>query len=254
MRGKIQIKTEEELKIMAEGGQILAEVKDEVRKAVKVGAVAYDLDKLAEELLIKKGAEPSFNKVPGYYWTTCININSGIVHGIPTKKLIFKEGDVVSVDLGAYYKGFHTDTSFTYALNPTTSIKKFLAAGEEALHTAIKAAIPGNRIYDISKAIESTLTKYHYTPIRALVGHGVGRELHEEPQIPCFTAGRYTDSPEIVPGQALAIEVMYTEGNGEVVMEDDGWTIATYDDKISALYEESVAVHKNGTKVLTSLK
>lgn len=254
MRNSIKIKTEDELLIMEEGGRKLAEVKSAVKDIIAPGVTAYDLDHLAEELVLKKGGKPSFKMVPGYYWTTCVNVNAGVVHGIPTKKLVFKDGDIISVDLGIFYKGFHTDTSFTMALHPDAEVKRFLAAGEEALKSAIKQAKPGNRIYDISEATESILEKYGYSPIRALVGHGVGRDLHEEPQIPCFTDGRREDSPEILPGAALAIEIMYTTGSGDVVMEDDGWTIATYDDKISALYEETVAVHKNGPQIITNIK
>jgi methionyl aminopeptidase len=212
---------------------------------------AADIEELAKELIEKEGGKPSFMMVPGYKWATCVNVNEGLVHGIPKKKVVFKKGDVVSVDVGFYYKGFHTDTSITKGLAVDAKTKKFLATGEAALKNAIKAAKAGNRIMDISEAIETTVKANGYSPIRALVGHGVGRALHEGPQIPCFTGGKKEKSPEILPGMVLAIEVMYSLGSPEVELGLDGWTISMRDAKIAALYEETVAITKHGPFVLT---
>jgi len=244
-------KTPKEIESMIEGGKLLKSVKNELKKAVTVGVSAEEIDKLAEKLILAVGAKPSFKMVPKYYWTTCVNIDDGIVHGIPKKEMIFKKDELISVDVGLFYKGFHTDTSFSVYLGQDKLKKSFLAAGQEALALAIKAARPGARIYDVSNTIETTLSKYKLTPVRALVGHGVGRDLHEEPQIPCFVHGKREDSPEILVGSTLAIEVMYTSGNGNLKLEDDGWTISTEDGKISALFEDTVAVTKNKTLVLT---
>ena len=189
--------------------------------------------------------------VAGYYWATCINVNDGVVHGIPKKSVVFKKGDVVSVDAGFFYKGFHTDTSFSIALEPTKQVKKFLLTGEIALRKAIKAMQVGGKIYDISSRIQEAVEANGYSPIRALVGHGIGRSLHEEPQIPCFRIGEREESLELVPGMVFAIEVMYTAGSGDVVRESDGWTISTADGKISALFEETVALTRSGPLVLT---
>jgi len=249
----IKLKTPEEIAVMAEGGDKLGWVKNELLKAVEAGVNAYTIDELAEKLILKEGGKPSFKMVPGYSWTTCVNINEGVVHGIPSKTVIFKKGDVVSIDVGMFYKGFHTDTSLTTAISPSPKVKKLLSVGEEALRLAIKQTTPGKRIYDISLAIEERLKKAKLSPIKALVGHGIGKNLHEEPAIPCFVSGAKHDSPEIKEGAVLAIEVMYAEGGGDVVIDDDGWTIVTRDGKISALYEETVAVTKNGPKVLTGL-
>jgi methionyl aminopeptidase len=247
----IKIKTPEEIQIMAEGGKKLARVKKGLAEAVKAGVTALDIENLAVKLVKEEGAEGSFNKVSGYSWLTCISVNEGLVHGIPTKDLVFKEGDLVSIDVGLYYKGFHTDTSITVGINPSPENKKFLNIGINALEKSIARARVGNYIYDISEAIETTIEGAGYTTIKALVGHGVGRELHEDPQIPCFVPGRITDSPKIEPGMVLAIEVMYAAGSDKVHILEDGWTIAMRDGKMSGLFEESVAITPKGAIVLT---
>lgn len=252
MFGKFQIKTPEEIEIMHEGGKKLGKIKKQLAQAVKIGVSAYEIDKLAEELILASGGEPSFKKVSGYYWTTCVNVNEGIVHGIPKKTIIFKKGDLVSIDVGMYYEGFHTDTSISVGLELSSENQKFLEAGKEALNKAISKVKKGNRIYNISETMEKTLLKNGYNPVTSLVGHGVGRELHEEPQVPCFTLGEAKDTPEIQVGMTLAIEVMYTLGTTDLVYEEDGWTIATADGKISGLFEETVAVTNHGPVILTA--
>jgi len=247
----IQIKTPQEIETMMEGGKKLARVKNILAEAIKPGVSGMDIENLAAKLIKEEGAEGSFNKVPGYSWLTCICVNAGLVHGIPTREMVFKKGDVVSVDVGLYYRGFHSDTSITVGIDVIPDVRKFLNIGQNALEKAIAKACPGNYIYDISKAIQTTVEDAGYSTIKALVGHGVGRELHEEPQIPCFLPGKITDSPKIVPGMALAIEIMYAMGGDKVEVLEDGWTVAMRDGKISALYEESVAVTENGPKVMT---
>src|SRR3970040_671810 len=184
---------------MTEGGKKLARVKNLLKSQVKIGANAQDVDRYAEELILKEGGKPSFKMVSSYYWTTCVNVNDGIVHGIPKKELVFKKGDVVSVDVGMYYKGFHTDTSFTTAIEVSAEVKKFLEVGETALKKAIAKETGGNRIFDISLAIQDTVEAAGYCVIRALTGHGVGRQLHEEPKITCFVSGSREESVGIVP-------------------------------------------------------
>jgi methionyl aminopeptidase len=247
----IDLKTPEEIQTMLEGGKRLARVKKALAEAVKPGVSSLDIENLAVKLIKEEGAEGSFNKVPGYSWVTCICVNEQLVHGIPKKDVIFKNGDLVSVDVGLYYKGFHTDTSISVGINLSPDNQKFLNIGQNALEKAIRAAQVGNYIYDISEAIESTIEGAGYTTIKALVGHGVGRELHEEPQIPCFVPGRVQDSPKIVPGMMLAIEVMYAQGSDRVEVLPDGWTIAMRDGKMSGLFEDSIAVTTKGPIVLT---
>jgi methionyl aminopeptidase len=255
----IPTKSDEEIQIMAVGGAKLARVKNALAEAVAEGVGASDIEDLAVKLIAKEGAEASFKKVPGYHWATCVNVNEGLVHGIPTASVIFKKGDIVSIDVGVYYQGFHTDTSVSVGIGATPENRRFLAVGREALGKAIKVAKEGNHIYDISAAIEGTVEAAGYSTIKALVGHGVGRELHEEPQIPCFLPrsnrgepGRITDSPQIKKGMVLAIEVMYAAGSDAVEVLGDGWTIRMQDGKIAALFEETVAVTAEGGKVLTA--
>lgn len=253
-RDKIITKSEDELEVMKEGGKLLSEIKAELIDNVKEGVSAFEIDSLADSLIEKTGGEASFKMVDNYSWATCVNVNDGVVHGIPKKSTIFEKGDVVSVDVGLYYKDFHTDTSFTVVIDPDEKMQDFLELGQKALKNGISEALVGNRIYDISKAIEDTLKRGKATPIRALVGHGIGKKLHEDPQIPCFTSGKREDTPEIPKGATFAIEVMYTMGGSELGLDEDGWTISTQDGKIASLFEETVAVIGNGPLVLTEIR
>lgn len=248
---KFSLKTPEEIAIMAEGGKKLSLVKKALKSAVKAGLSAASIEALAMAEIKAQGAEDSFSKVPGYKWATCINVNDGVVHGIPSPELIFQDGDIVSVDVGLFYKGFHTDTSFSVLLGEDKEKQRFLEIGRSSLNNAIKNAKAGKRLRDISEGIESTLLTNGCYPIEALVGHGIGRELHEDPMIPGYT-GYAGENFELKEGVVLAIEVMYTMGSGEVKTDADGWTIRTKDGKISALFEETVAVGKDGPFVLTA--
>lgn len=248
---KLSLKTPEEIKIMAEGGAKLARVRKSLMAKVGVGVSALEIESLADRLIKEEGAVPSFKMVPGYSWATCVNINDGIVHGIPKKDMIFKDGDVVSVDVGLFYRGFHTDTSDTILVGRDPEKSKFLDCGRRALAEAIKQAKPGKKISDISRAIEETLEAQNYSPIRLLVGHGVGRELHEYPAVPCFVSKKGSDDVELVPGLVIAIEVMYAAARPDLVTDRDGWTIRSRDGKITALFEETVAVTSRGPLVLT---
>lgn len=247
----IDIKTDKQIQIMAEGGKILSAIRKKLVSKVAAGVSAMDIEDLAMDLIKKAGAEPSFTRVKDYKWATCISVNEQLVHGIPKKDTVFKRGDLVSIDVGVLYKGFNTDTSVTVGIDIDPQKQKFLEVGRRALNLAIKEARIGKYIYDISKAMETTLKNANFSPIRALVGHGVGKILHEDPQIPCFVPGDIKKSPRIVEGMVLAIEVMYALGSSDVELLEDGWTIGMRDGKISALFEETVAVTKSGPKVLT---
>ncbi|EKE04872.1 MAG: Methionine aminopeptidase [uncultured bacterium] len=249
---KINLKTAEEFKIMEEGGKILHEVKLVLREVSKIGVSATEIDKLAEKLILKAGAEPNFKKIKDYSWSTCISINEGVVHGIPHKGIVFKDGDLVSIDLGVLYKGFNTDTSISFGLNPSKEVEQFLKIGRQAFQNAVSAIVPNNSyIYDISKGMEEVLLKNGYSPILDLTGHGIGKKLHEEPYIPCFASGLRIESPKIVPGMALAVEVMYCMGEPNLVKENDGWTISTQDGKIAGLFEDTIIVTEKGFKIIT---
>jgi len=208
----------------------------------------------ANELIEKTGGRASFKMVPNYSWATCVSLNADVVHGIPTKENVFKDGDIVSVDVGLFYKGFHTDTSFSKGINPNKELKRFLLAGEMAVAAAIKKCIPGNKIYDLSLAMEKIIVLAGYTPVWSLVGHGVGRSLHEEPAVPCVLQEEKDESVTLVEGLVLAIEIMYGAGGGEIYKKADGWTLSMRDDKISGLFEETVAVTTDGPFVLTKVR
>ncbi len=249
---KLTIKSEEEMKIMHEGGKKLSRVKKNIAKAVKPGMSAWDIEELANKLIEKEKAFPSFKKVSGYKWATCVNVNDGVVHGIPKKTTIFKKGDVISVDVGIFYKGFHTDSALTVYLGDQEDRKNFLDAGKKAMLDGIKEVKKGKTIGDISAAIEKRLFANNLKPVWNLTGHGVGRELHEEPNIPCFVSHDPIEKLVIGEGFVLAVEVMYTQGNGNLKEDADGWTLRTKDGKIAGLWEETVAVTRNGSVVLTT--
>lgn len=248
---KVTIKTPKEIEIMARGGKILSETKKYLYDLVKPGVSAWDIEVAADHFIKEHGAFPSFKKVPGYSWATCINVNNGVVHGIPKKETIFEKNDVISVDVGVFLDGFHTDSAISKYLGSEPRIVKFLETGRAALNKAIKNAVEGNTIGDISKAYEEVLSEANLNPIRSLTGHGVGRELHEDPYIPCFASNSASERVKITKGMTLALEVMYTEGSGNLVLDKDGWTLRTKDGKISALFEETVAITDKGTVILT---
>lgn len=245
---------------MAEGGAILARARRIAAESVVPGITTSELDAIAEKVIREAGAVPAFQKVPGYKHATCININEVVVHGIPTDYAI-KEGDKVAIDVGVLWKGFNTDGAVTVRCNDpmiqrsSDPVDKFLEATKKAWRKSIELAVPGNRIWDLSRAMQEGVEKDGYSVVRALTGHGIGRKLHEEPAIPCFTVGERKNSLVIQEGMALAIEIMANMGSPDVAYKnDDGWTIVTADGRISALFEETVAVTKSGLVVLTQEK
>lgn len=255
----INIKSSQEIKLMKQGGRILAEVLFEVIRQIKPGVSELELDALAEKLIIKKGGEPGFKKVKGYHHSICVSVNDVVVHGIPTT-YGFKENDIVGVDCGVFYKGFHTDMAETVrvsgsqsTIKKTDEVQKFLNTGKKALKAGIEQAKVGNRVGHISKAIQDIVEKENgYSIVRSLVGHGVGRSLHEEPEIPGFLQGKISKTPEIIPGMTIAVEVIYNQGKRDVRLSNDRWTIKTEDNSISGLFERSILIAKNGPELLTT--
>jgi len=253
----INIKNEQEIKIMTVSGHILAETLFEVLKHVKPGVSEIELDKLADKLIVEKGGEPGFKKVKGYHHATCISTNDVVVHGIPSDYRL-KEGDVIGIDCGVYYKGFHTDMSETVRVKSQKSkvkndqVDKFLETGKKALEEGIKAAKLGNHVGDISKAIQDIVEGEGYSIVRSLVGHGVGRDLHEEPEVPGYLAENIEKTSVLRKGMTIAVEVIYNMGKNEIVLaNDDGWTIKTKDGNFSGVFERTIAITENGTVVLT---
>jgi methionyl aminopeptidase len=242
-----------QIEAMKIGGGMLGRVRKALYDFTVVGVSPKQVEFKARELIKAEGGELSFTKVPGYRWATCININDGIVHGIPTSEVPFEDGDLVTVDVGVYYHGYHTDAAFSKIVGTSTVEKdRFLKAGLEGLQNAINAVKPGNRIGDISEAMESTLKKYGYHATKELTGHGVGKELHEDPMISNVVVGPREKTPMIKLGQTLAIEIIYVQGKPSLVLEEDGWTISVKDGTLSAVHEETVLVTEDGCSILTT--
>ena len=249
----IKFKTPQEVEIMQTGGKMLAETLWEVIKHLRPGVSEVEIDKLAEELILKKGGEPGFKKVEGYKHAICVSTNDVVVHGIPTNYK-FKEGDVVGIDCGVFYRGFHTDMSETKIVGKSSnkSVKKFLEVGEKALNAGIKQAVLGNHVGHISKAIQDIVEgEGGYSVVRSLVGHGVGRDLHEEPEIPGYIHGKIEKSPLLREGMVIAVEVIYNMGGADLSLDDDGWTLRTRDGSLAGLFERTIAITKNGPLGLT---
>lgn len=243
----MKLKTNSEINIMKECGSISTYALNEVLKHVHPGITLLELDRIAEKAIISKGGSPSFKTVDDYAFTTCINVNDGIVHGLPNNYKI-KTGDLVSIDLGALYKGLHTDLSYTVEVG-TLKEEKFLNVGIEALRAAIANCKPGNPMGFVSNTIQKMVEKWGYTVSRELVGHGVGHELHEDPLVPGY--GKLTTGPKLQEGMTLAIEVIYQKGSPKLKIDSDGWTIKTADGSLSALFEATVAITKDGPLILT---
>lgn len=247
----------DKIKIMQQGGHLLRNILDTLLSRVKPGVQTASLDKLANEMIIDAGGSPSFQTVRNYKWATCMCVNDEVVHGIPDDQL--KAGDLLCVDIGLLYKGFHTDTAKTVIVesdqkpvHKNPRLIKFLKAGQEALNKGISKAKINNRIGDISKIIQETIEGQGYSVVKSLVGHGVGRKLHEEPQIPGFLDVPIETTPVIKEGMTLAIEVIYNEGLPDVVYKNnDGWTIITKDGSLSAVFEHTIAITRTGQLLLT---
>ena len=238
---------------MREGGKILGEVRHKLYELTQVGISPLELELKTRALIKNLGGELSFTKVPGYQWATCINLNHGVVHGIPTSEKPFQSGDVVTVDVGVFYRGYHTDAAFTKVVGESTPSKdRFLEAGMMGLKNAIAVVKPGNYIGDISQAMDETIKSFGYSCTKELTGHGVGRELHEEPMISNVVLTKREKTPLIVKDHTLAIEIIYVEGQPTLVMESDRWTISTRDGKIAAVQEETVQVTADGCSILTT--
>ncbi len=237
---------------MIEGGKILADVKRQIKQYSQTENSLQAIDKKAENLIEKAGAKPSFKMVPSYSWTTCININDSIVHGIP--KGYLNKGDFVTIDMGVYFKGFHTDSAMSSVIGKATKEqKRFLSVGEKVLARTIKKAIVGNKIKDLSQSMQQGIESEGFSVIRELTGHGVGEEIHQKPSIPCFVSNHPDMRVKLYDGMTIAIEVMYAMGDWPLIKDSDGWTLRTKDGKLSAVIEETVLVTNNKPIILTAL-
>lgn len=245
----VKSRSEEELDLMRESGRITGAALKKVLANVSTGVSGLELEAIVEQEIKSLGGQISFQTVEDYKWATCITVNEQVVHGIPTNRRL-EEGDIVSIDLGTVFKGWHTDAAWSVVVGESESEKKkFLSVGEEALWLGIKQAVDGNKIGDIAEAIQSKVEGAGYSIVRSLVGHGVGKELHEEPEVPGY--GKKGTGLTLKKGMTIAIEVIYNMGGKEVVLEDDGWTISSADESLAGLFEMSVIIGDRKAEVLT---
>jgi methionyl aminopeptidase len=247
----IVLKSPDEIKRMAESCRIVAEVLDGIKKYISSGIATIELDEFAESFIVKRGAKPAFKGYNGYPASVCTSVNEQVVHGIPSKARL-KDGDIISLDIGVYYRGFYGDAAITLPVGKINgNAEKLLLATEKALYLGIEKAVIGNRLSDVSAAIQDYAESEGFSVVRELVGHGIGRQLHEEPQVPNF--GKPGQGPEIKEGMTLAIEPMVNAGGWEVILLNDGWTTITKDRRLSAHFEHTIAVTKDKNIILTKL-
>lgn len=248
----IVLKTGRELSIMREACRISAGALQTAGKAVEPGVSTAELDKLAEEYILSQGGKPNFKNYHGYPATACISINNEVIHGIPSSKRILKQGDIVSIDLGAEFGGYHGDNAATFACGDVSpEAKRLMDITEQSLYKGIAAAVSGGRIGDIGHAVQSFVEANGYSVVRKFIGHGIGTKLHEEPEVPNFgTKGR---GIRLVPGMTLAIEPMVNAGGSDVRILPDGWTVLTTDGSLSAHFEHTVVITADGPKIMTLL-
>lgn len=248
----IYYKTEEEVALIKESAEILGRTHGLLAGHVKPGISTLELDKLAEEFIKDHQASPSFKGYSGFPFSLCISVNENVVHGFPSEYEL-KEGDIVSIDCGVLYKGYHSDSAYTYGVgNIDGAVKELLDHTKTSLYLGIEQAVAGKRIGDIGYAIQSYVEERGYTVVRELVGHGLGRSLHEEPEVPNY--GKRGKGPKLKKGMVLAIEPMVNLGVRNIVQESDGWTIRTADRMPSAHFEHTVAIWEDKTEILTTHK
>ena len=248
----ILLKSARELSHMRKAGRILAEVKDRLRALVKPGLSTKEIDADVESFILSQGAASAFKGYRGFPATACISINEEVVHGIPSAQRHVKDGDIVGLDLGCIVDGYYADCAFTLAVGDVPSrVRELLDATRQSLEAGIAECRPGRRLSDVSHAIQSHVERHGFAVVRAFVGHGIGRALHEEPQVPNF--GDPGRGPQLRPGMVLAIEPMVTMGSWEVKILDDGWTAVTADGSWAAHFEDTIAITETGPEVLTRL-
>ena len=249
----ITIKTPREIELMREAGRILEEVHNELGKIIEPGITTLEIDRIGEKLIRSYGCEPSFLNYQGYPASICVSVNEEVVHGIPSAKRILREGDIVSLDAGVIYKGYHSDAARTYGVGTISKeAEQLIEVTKQCFFEGIKYAKPGNHLHEISNAINDYAERFGYGVVRDLTGHGIGSHLHEEPSIPNFR--QKARGPKLVPGMTLAIEPMINAGTYRVSWLDDDWTVIANDGKLSAHYENTVLITEEGCEILSLLK
>ena len=246
----ITLKSDREIELMREAGRITAYAHLKVKEAIRPGISTYELDKIAYDAIISQGAIPSFLNYNGYPASICASINEVVVHGIPNKKTILKNGDIISIDIGAIYRGYHGDAARTHYVGEVKEeIKLLVERTKQSFYEGLKFAKPGNRLSDISHAIGNYATSFGYGVVRDFTGHGIGRNLHEDPAIPNY--GEEGHGQILKKGMTLAIEPMINLGTYRVKVLSDGWTTTTLDKKPSAHYENTIVITNDGYEILT---
>ena len=246
----VTIKTAREIELMGEAGRLLEKVHDELADFVKPGISTLDIDRFGEKLIRSLGCTPNFLNYNGYPASICVSVNDEVVHGIPKKNRILQEGDIVSLDAGLIYKGYHSDAARTHAVGKISpEAQQLINVTRESFFEGIKYAKAGNHLHDISAAIGNYAGQFGYGVVRDLVGHGIGTHLHEDPQIPNFPQKRR--GIRLIPGMTLAIEPMINQGRADVEWLDDDWTVVTQDGSLSAHYENTILITEDEPEILT---
>jgi methionyl aminopeptidase len=244
-------KTPREIEIMREAGKIVALTRKELEKHIRPGITTKELDAIAEKVIRQYGAIPSFKGYNGFPGSICASVNEELVHGIPGDRVL-KEGDIISIDVGAQYNGYHADSAWTYPVGKIAEeTKKLLEVTEKSLYIGLEEAKPGARLSNISHAIQTYVESHHFSIVREYVGHGIGQDLHEDPQIPHY--GPPNKGPRLKPGMTLCIEPMVNAGSRYVKTLADNWTVVTVDGKMCAHFEHTIAITENGYEILTTL-
>ncbi|MBO5266327.1 MAG: type I methionyl aminopeptidase [Ruminiclostridium sp.] len=248
----IQVKSADEITRMMKAGEIAAQALAYAGRSIKPGMSTWELDKLIHDFIVSKGARPSSLGYCGFTGSACISINEELIHGIPSKKKIIKDGDIVSVDLTVEYDGWNGDNARTFMVGEVSDeAKRLLKVTEEALYEGIKMAVAGNRIGDISNAVQTYCEKNGYHVVRKYIGHGIGRDMHEDPEVPNF--GKPGRGPRLVPGMTICIEPMINSSTSEVIVLPDKWTVVEANGNLSAHFEHTVCI-TNGEPIIMTLE
>ena len=246
----ISIKTDEEIDLMRQSGHLLAKVHEELHAALRPGISTLELDEIGERTIRALGGIPNCKDYEGFPASVCISVNNEVVHGIPSSERILQEGDIVSLDTGLIYKGFHSDAARTWGVGKISDeVQKLIDVTRESFFEGIKKAKAGNRLYDISAAIDKFIRPYGYGIVRELTGHGIGTSLHEDPIVPNFR--KLTRGPKLQKGMTICVEPMITMGDRKVGWLEDDWTVATLDGSLAAHYENTIAITDGEPEILT---
>lgn len=249
----INIKSNREIEMMRDAGKIVAETFEMLSENIKEGVSTYKLDEMADKYIRKCNATPSFKGYGGFKGSICASVNSVVIHGIPDKDKILKDGDIISIDIGAYYNGYHGDSAKTFPVGKISQLdEKLIQVTKESFYEGLKKAFVGNRLGDISSAVQNCVEKNGFSVIRDYVGHGVGKNLHEEPQVPNY--GKAGRGPRLEKGMVLAVEPMVAMGDYKIKVLGDGWTVVTVDGKNAAHHEHTFAITDNEPIILTAGK